>query len=80
MQVDINHITMDVKGGTNHIAFRHEQAFRATVLPRAWPNRLAEQVSAADFLTPFLYSILTISTVAIDKPYRDKNSSTVDTL
>ena len=46
--------------------FLHEQAFRATVLPRRWPNRLAEQVASADFLTPFVYSILTDSALADD--------------
>ena len=40
--------------------------FFLTVLPDAWPNRLAEQVASADFLTPFLYSILTDSTLADD--------------
>ena len=43
--------------------------FFLTVLPDAWPIRLAEQVASADFLTPFLYSILTDSTLADDYAY-----------
>ena len=34
------------------------------VLPKAWPNSVAEQHSVRDFLTPFVYSILTDSILA----------------
>ena len=37
----------------------------AEVLPRAWPNRLAEQVSAADFLTPYLYPIQAVLMIGL---------------